>query len=140
MMLPSKCIPTCRDHLQIKRQGDMAYFWRFLFALAGLASATLKDKTWGKPTCNDHDLCTTDSVVWDDHSHKYTCVYTPVVCDQGNSCTTSSCDPKVGCLQEHVICDNGDDCTKDSCDPEHGCVSKDNSDRCDHNDKCIKDG
>jgi len=57
------------------------------------------------------------------------------VCDDGDSCTEDSCDPKTGeCLNEPRDCDDGNLCTEDSCDPETGecknslkvCVEDDN--------------
>jgi hypothetical protein len=51
------------------------------------------------------------------------CVYTPIVCDDGDLCTIDTCDPVMGCIYTEIICDDGDECTADSCDPATGeCV------------------
>jgi hypothetical protein len=42
-------------------------------------------------------------------------------CDDGNPCTTDSCDSAVGCINDAVLCpDDGDLCTTDACDPGTG--------------------
>ncbi len=42
-------------------------------------------------------------------------------CDDGDLCTTDSCDPGTGvCSFAAVTCDDGDVCTIDSCDPSFG--------------------
>jgi hypothetical protein len=42
-------------------------------------------------------------------------------CDDGNVCTTDSCDAKQGCEHSAISCDDGNHCTLDSCDPKAGC-------------------
>jgi len=47
-------------------------------------------------------------------------------CDDGNACTTDSCDTITGCVNDPINCDDGIACTTDSCDPATGeCVSVD---------------
>jgi len=85
------------------------------------------------------------------------------VCDDGNQCTNTSCDPDAGCVVEPLTgtgCDDGDvcsladhcedgecigtaincdddnPCTADSCDPSGGCVYSFNSMTCDDGDPC----
>jgi hypothetical protein len=50
------------------------------------------------------------------------CVATPASCDDGNACTTDTCDSATGCAHGPVSCDDGDPCTSDSCDPAGGCA------------------
>ena len=58
-------------------------------------------------------------------------------CDDGNACTTDSCDPVLGCVQERISCNDGDACTDDVCDPASGCVNAALS--CDDGDACTED-
>ncbi|MCA9516824.1 MAG: hypothetical protein KC635_17905 [Myxococcales bacterium] len=44
-------------------------------------------------------------------------------CDDGDPCTTDTCDPVQGCLFNPRTCDDGNACTADSCDPTVGCVN-----------------
>jgi slime mold repeat-containing protein len=46
---------------------------------------------------------------------------TPLVCNDGNACTTDSCDPATGCVTAPVDCNDGLFCTDDSCDTVTGC-------------------
>jgi hypothetical protein len=91
----------------------------------------------GGPGCNDPEcqaaVCAADSfccdVEWDDicagealglcpdlcGGGTGVCTYTPVDCDDGDVCTTNSCDPATGCMNTPVDCDDGDACTDDSC-------------------------
>jgi hypothetical protein len=66
--------------------------------------------------CDDGNACTTDSC-----DPAIGCVHTPVPCYDGNACTTYTCDPATGCVYGSVSCDDGDACTTDSCDPATGC-------------------
>lgn len=50
------------------------------------------------------------------------CQVDPSVCDDGNACTSDSCDANAVCVQEPVNCDDSDSCTVDSCDPVEGCI------------------
>jgi len=49
-------------------------------------------------------------------------MFFPVNCDDGNACTTQTCDPNIGCVYTPVTCDSGDPCTVSTCDPNNGCV------------------
>ena len=45
-------------------------------------------------------------------------------CDDGNACTSDSCNAITGaCEHSTVQCDDGNSCTAESCDPLSGCVS-----------------
>ena len=105
----------------------------------GSCSHTFSD---GCP-CDDGSLCTINDVYLNG-----VCAGTPIICDDGNSCTTDSCDPATGCVYTNnsspcddlnpctindvcingickgtpVICDDGDPCTDDDCVPGVGCV------------------
>jgi hypothetical protein len=45
-----------------------------------------------------------------------------VVCNDGNACTTDSCNSQLGCVTAPVVCNDAKKCTTDSCDPNVGCV------------------
>ncbi len=46
-----------------------------------------------------------------------------VTCNDNNLCTTDSCDPATGnCAYASKSCDDNNACTNDSCDPATGCV------------------
>jgi len=45
-------------------------------------------------------------------------------CDDGDACTTDSCDPATGCTAAAITCDDGDACTTDSCDLASGCANE----------------
>jgi hypothetical protein len=47
---------------------------------------------------------------------------TPLSCDDGDACTTDSCDAADGCEHAVVSCDDGVACTADSCSPALGCA------------------
>ena len=65
--------------------------------------------------CDDGNACTTDSC------DNGACRHTPVNCDDGNACTTDSCDSHAGCKHAPVDCDDHNVCTTDSCDSHTGC-------------------
>jgi len=67
-------------------------------------------------SCADRDLCNGSETC-----QGGTCTAgTPLVCDDGNPCTTDSCDPAIGCVFTYA-CDDGNPCTADTCDPGTGC-------------------
>jgi subtilisin family serine protease len=67
-------------------------------------------------SCTDGNLCNGAEVC-----HGTTCTPgTPLVCDDGNPCTSNLCAPATGCLFVDA-CDDGDPCTTDSCDLVTGC-------------------
>jgi hypothetical protein len=82
--------------------------------VAGCQHADLPDGT----ACGDGDVCNGDE----------TCVAgacapgTPITCDDGDACTTDTCDPVTGCSSTSA-CDDGDACTVETCDPTGGCTS-----------------
>jgi hypothetical protein len=51
------------------------------------------------------------------------CVQQPASCDDGDGCTTDTCDPITGCTHLPIVCDDGDACTTDVCDPQAGTCS-----------------
>jgi hypothetical protein len=70
-------------------------------------------------TCNDNDLCTTDS--YNPATGK--CVFTAITCDDNNACTTDTCIPATGCVFTPIVCNDNNACTADTCDPATGnCV------------------
>jgi hypothetical protein len=69
------------------------------------------------------------------------CVDDPAACDDGNACTSDSCDPIEGCVHSPLTataCDDGDACTiGDACD-DGKCVPGDPV-SCDDSDPCTDD-
>ena len=58
--------------------------------------------------CNDQDACTTDACV------NGVCVYTPIVCNDKDACTTDACVNGV-CDNTPIVCNDQDACTTDAC-------------------------
>ena len=53
-----------------------------------------------------------------------TCVAgTPLACDDGNACTTDSCNPATGCVNTARDCSTGNVCLVGSCDSASGCLT-----------------
>jgi hypothetical protein len=104
--------------------------------------------------CDDGDPCTVNDVY-----NSGICQGTPKNCDDGNHCTTDSCDPATGncvntltpgancddgnpctvndtcnasgqCEGTPINCDDGDPCTDDFCDGTGNCVNIFNPDNC----------
>ncbi|NMB73556.1 MAG: hypothetical protein GYA21_00340 [Myxococcales bacterium] len=135
--------------------------------------------------CDDHDICTDDSCdpergcqhafnsapcddgqacSQNDHCQEGRCVGAPVEnCDDGNACTTDTCQDGVGCVHlpntaacddgdacttsdactqgacrggPALSCDDGNGCTDDACDPASGCTHAFNTAPCDDGDAC----
>src|SRR2546427_758638 len=67
------------------------------------------------PPCDDGNACTSDTC----DPSTGTCGHAPIVCDDANLCTTDTCDPAIGCvfdpLSAGTPCDDGKACTQDSC-------------------------
>ncbi len=110
-------------------------------------------------TCSDGDACTTA-----DACKLGVCTGGPaLVCDDGNPCTSDSCDSAQGCVATPttancddgnactskdtcsagtcagiatILCDDGKLCTTDSCDTKGGCVATPNAVPCDDGDAC----
>ncbi len=109
--------------------------------------------------CEDSNFCTTG----DTCSGGMCQPGAPVICNDGNVCTTDSCDPRTGCAYVNntdscddgnactiedacvggtcnpgvpVACDDGNVCTNDSCDPMTGCVYTNNTSPCDDGNAC----
>ena len=79
-------------------------------------------KCAGKPaavTCNDGNTCTTDSC--DPKTGTCTFVAAPGPCDGGDKCTSGDTCTAGKCVTGKVAaCDDGSACTSDSCDPATG--------------------
>jgi cysteine-rich repeat protein len=61
----------------------------------------------------------------------------PASCDDGNACTSDSCDASGQCRHEPVSCDDGNACTRDECDTESGCLRLPNDGQsCDDQNDC----
>ena len=91
------------------------------------------------PTCDDYDVCTTDSLDY----NTLKCVNTNItpcignkICEDGEYGTTDcpSCDDKDKCTKDYIIyetkfcrhdninCDDNIECTTDSCSTSSGCI------------------
>ena len=69
--------------------------------------------------CDDGDVCTIG-----DSCQEGACYGgAALACDDGNACTTDSCDSESGCTNVTIDCDDGNACTADSCDAESGCAN-----------------
>jgi hypothetical protein len=86
------------------------------------------------PECDDGNLCTTDSC-----DQATGCVHADA-CSDGNACNgAETCDPTTGvCGPPGTApdCDDGNLCTTDSCDQATGCVHIDNTNPCDDGTLC----
>jgi len=73
--------------------------------------------------CDDGNPCTTDTC-----DHKTGCQYAKAdgsACDDGTTCTTADKCKGGACKPGKLLaCDDGNPCTADSCDPVKGCVAK----------------
>ena len=86
------------------------------------------------PSCNDGNSCTTDSC-----DPKSGCVQTPNSdpCDDGNKCTTTDKCGAGTCVGSGTLaCGDDNPCTDDTCDPAQGCLHTANSAPCDDGDIC----
>src|SRR5207245_2006933 len=75
------------------------------------------------PPCDDGNACTSDTC----DPSTGTCGHAPIVCDDANPCTTDTCDPAIGCvfdpLSAGTSCDDGNACTAgDVCDDAARCA------------------
>jgi len=53
-------------------------------------------------------------------SGSYSCAVNTTTCTPANLCYTPSCDPAKGCIFTPKVCDDGDSCTIDTCVPSTG--------------------
>ena len=70
--------------------------------------------------CNDGDACTDSDKCEAGDGDALECLGAPVDCDDGNSCTTDSCDEEVGCLFEDKT--DGTPCSEDGTCQDGDCV------------------
>lgn len=72
--------------------------------------------------CDDGNLCTTDMC----SEGNQACTYRPIDCNDGVDCTADSCNTGSGAcdnIANHALCNDGDGCTIDSCNASAaGCV------------------
>ena len=83
--------------------------------------------------CDDGDPCTTDSC-----QEPVGCVYTASFadCDDDNACTGDDSCADFVCSGKQQVCNDGSSCTGDSCDPAVGCVFVYNTAPCDDGNPC----
>jgi hypothetical protein len=83
--------------------------------------------------CDDGNMCTTDTC-----NTATGCVFTPnAPCNDNNKCTDDSCNPATGCVYTPIVCNDNSKCTDDSCNPATGCVYTPIV--CNDNSKCTDD-
>lgn len=71
--------------------------------------------------CDNHEFCDGAETC---NEVEFSCAAgAPVLCNDGDSCTTDTCDESVGaCVYESEDCDDGNPCTLDSCHTLSGCT------------------
>ncbi len=88
--------------------------------------------------CDDGNACTADSC-----DPITGCVFEPrddgALCVDGNLCNgEETCESGICMPGEALACDDGDPCTTDTCDPAWGCVHTHNTALCDDGDACTR--
>ncbi len=84
--------------------------------------------------CDDGNACTTDTC-----QDGVGCVHLPntAACDDGDACTTNDACAQGTCRGGPALsCDDGNACTDDSCSPVSGCTHAFNTAACDDGDAC----
>ncbi|MBI5913717.1 hypothetical protein HY839_04765 [Candidatus Azambacteria bacterium] len=85
--------------------------------------------------CDDGNPCTTDSCNTDGSCKHKQLEGTP--CDDGNACTTVDKCAAGKCVGGALkLCDDDNACTDDKCDPAGGCLFTSNKDLCDDGNQC----
>ena len=85
--------------------------------------------------CDDGNPCTTDSCNTDGSCKHNQLEGTP--CDDGNACTTVDKCAAGKCVGGALkLCDDDNACTDDKCDPAGGCLFTSNKDPCDDGNQC----
>ncbi|MCO4760183.1 MAG: hypothetical protein KC502_01685 [Myxococcales bacterium] len=81
-------------------------------------------KTVKQTGCNDGNPCTTDTCDSSSGACKYAAVGDGGSCNDGDACTVGDKCKKGACLGAPADCDDNNVCTTDSCDPGAGCAHK----------------
>ncbi len=87
--------------------------------------------------CDDGNPCTTDSC-----NSKTGCIFAAngLACSDGNLCTTTdTCSGGVCVPGATLPCQDGNPCSDDSCDPKQGCVFAPNTSSCSDGNVCTQD-
>jgi hypothetical protein len=85
--------------------------------------------------CDDGNGCTTDSCNTDGSCKHQQLQGTP--CDDGNKCTGTDVCASGKCLGGALkLCDDDNLCTDNKCDPAGGCLFTSNKDKCDDGNQC----
>jgi len=87
------------------------------------------------PYCNDGNVCTTDSC---DKATGCKQVNNTATCDDGDACTASDACSGGTCGGKKVTCDDGNTCTDDVCDKAKGCVFTNHTKACDDGNVCTQ--
>ena len=96
-------------------------------------------------TCDDNNVCTTDTCDPLVPAPGDPCVFTPGAqgdCNDNNVCTFDFCDPILGCVNQPGAqgdCNDNDVCTTDFCDPTNGCTHIPGKLNCDDSNVCTTD-
>ena len=96
----------------------------------GVCAGTPKD-------CDDFDVCTEDTC--DPYTGNCTNTNVVAICDDGDPCTLNDlCNPSTGqCEGVPKPCDDGNHCTTNTCEPNTGnCLAVNNTKPCDDGDPC----
>ncbi|HEY3055119.1 MAG TPA: hypothetical protein VGK31_04200, partial [Thermoanaerobaculia bacterium] len=99
-------------------------------------TCTFNDSKHCPGSCDDGNPCTTDTC---DQSTNFNCVHTnnTLPCNDGNACTTNDTCSGGTCLGgPPPNCNDGNVCTNDSCDPASGCTHVNNTDPCNDGNAC----
>jgi hypothetical protein len=92
----------------------------------------------GTHICNDKNPCTKDICNPADGSCTHEALLGP--CNDGNACTGPDlCGEDGACKGPEKTCDDANTCTEDSCNPKSGCLHKPLSGTCDDHNACTKD-
>src|SRR5262245_19530011 len=130
--------PTCDDGNDCTTDG--------CDSIAGCTAQSIPGCCNTDAECSDTSACTVN-----ERCVSHTCLSDPLTCDDGNPCTTDSCDAAGGCIFTPVpngqscgdldvcngletcqsgtcvagtapLCDDGNPCTTDGCDSSSGCT------------------
>lgn len=104
-----------------------------------VCDATLGCNPPNTDPCNDDNACTGTDVCTDGHCLG-TLTPAAAACNagDGNLCNgIERCDPTNGaCVTSPLVCEDGNVCTTDACDPQQGCTYTDNTNPCDDGNAC----
>ncbi len=98
---------------------------------------TGKCQAGASKACTNEDSCLLGKCDIADGSCKYK-FQADAPCNDGSPCTQNEKCATDACKGETVSCDDKNTCTSDSCDPKSGCTHSNVTGACDDNDKCTE--